>query len=455
MVVLILALPFSGCDLFRADSAPQDSEQSSLSTLTVNLAHQERTILPDAVRFTSFEVRFEPHAGQPPVPPQTINALDASLTATLSPGEWKIAATGYEGATALASGEKTVTLVRGAQTVTIAVVVPEAGQYGAFAYTIAGTLGADTAQLRLSRLGADADSFSMTPLNLLEEGAEADTIQVKSGFYELRTAVTKGGKTIGRFEAVHLYPDKTSSYTGNFPDSDFAVRTVQGRVTLMNNSGALPSAVFLYAATDPQYQQRVGSGRLELAEGAEGFLEGAWVLTLPAAISGETLYLQLESVNDEGSLSTLSGAGQLSVPLEDTEGIDLNDLLEAAQDSVFFTASTSGIAPGGLNLGDLATFVNLPPNAAISPYDETSHYQLVRGAAQSVILIINVTNPDFGLYSDYTWFIDGTETENSKQYKRVIEAEDYALGDHTVRVEVRNIITEECRDAVFHFTVLE
>lgn len=426
LALLSLWLVLTGCE---HEAKPPDPEESTIGTLNVHLSSQDRTVLPDAVSFTRFTVSFIPQNGQIPVEPQQVDRIDAPISAELEFGTWKIEAVGYKGEIPLAKGEKEFIMRQKVDSISIAVVIPIPGRYGNFRYDIAGLTNATEAQLELTGIGTNA-GFSMDRVNLLETGLASDTVILQTGFYQVNVSATKGGKTITRFEAVHIYPGQNSPYTVQFPDADFSIYTLKGTISLLNNLGPPPLAAYVYVYdTTTTPPSRIGGGKITHTgdEESVAVMNGAWTIIIPDTYALNGLSFQVESINHDETASALDEVE--SGTITDINEIDLGSLWLGSQN-----------IPFTIKIGESA-----PMPAAAAAKSAEYYYQIPRGEPVLVTLNNAADTP-------LCWLIDGKLVDEGVR-EILINTDDYEVGKHTLVVEVQWHDTDQTR--MFNFEIEE
>jgi hypothetical protein len=410
-MLFMIALSF-----FTACKCPPDPpDPAETGNLDIVLGGVSRTVLPDEVQFTRYEVNFDPKDGQSPV--SSISTSDFISGVSLGVGQWKISAIGYDHDIPLARGEKIVNITREKQAITIPITLPVEGD-GSFSYSVDLSGEFSFAKAELSLLKIDSESPSVTR-NLLFEGF-AGNFNIKAGFYQLSVSVTGGSqeRTLTRFEILHIYSNKTSSYALYFTAEDFNnVYNLSGKVNLALGSREAPKVILLYAYIDEERTRCIGSGQI---------IDGNWSITIPDRYTPMTIYYKIELVGTWGS--TLINAGSKYTPAGDQTGIDLGTIsVEGMTDVAFVTVS--GI------------------EAKLSLYSEDSIYPLTQGNNESVRVILNGGD-------QYRWAVDGDELKEFKDKKEVVIAADsYSPGVHVLTCTV-NLIGESPYDKEFWFRVM-
>jgi uncharacterized protein YjdB len=204
-----------------------------------------RTLAPSSSSFTRYEATFSGGTHNPVV----LNGLNPSIN--LVPGTWTITVTAYTGTaapyTAVGRGSATVTVVAG-QTVTADVTIKpitNEGGKGSLAYSITFPA-ADTASLKLTNLATNAQ-YSVD----LTSTTSGVLSNLDPGYYLLRISLTKGTKSAGTSEVVHIYKGLTTNATYTFTDDDFGKPVTGVGLDKTSATIAVNGSTTLTATVDP------------------------------------------------------------------------------------------------------------------------------------------------------------------------------------------------------------
>jgi hypothetical protein len=326
VLALLVALVLSCSNLLEPES-PVIESGKGLVVLSVSTGDDSagastsiRTITPAEIpAFSRYELVFTKSGESDVTISNATGIAGAGVSQELAAGTWTATVRAYRQFIIsspeeylAARGSETITVNAGAvteKTVHIKPVPVTDTAPGIFTYKVTFPLGA-SGTLTLTG-GASPISYT------LSSGAEVSR-ELAPGYYNLVVSLTKGILTAGTSEKLHIYSGLESKAEYTFENTDF-VQTVY----LEGTFPARPGGVTLTGGTVTAYSDAVYTSPIEQAQTT--IVSGAtnWVVGVPAAKVGTSVYLKAELTGSDGK--GYAGTGSAAVIEKGVRGITLTD----------------------------------------------------------------------------------------------------------------------------------
>jgi len=298
---LIAAAIFAACT--DEVTGPAD-KQAAYGIVRIGIeGDSARTVFPSK----NFEYSFSKDGGAAQILQPKSGAF------VLEPGSWSVTVSAKDGA---ASGTAAFALNPGeTKDIKITLTVAASSGDGKFSYTVKYPEGADLT-ISLTKL-SDMQPVTLNP-GASGTNGKTETITVASGYYLVAATVTLGEKHAGISEAVHVYPNLTTTFEYTFKDTEL-IRGIP--LKTVSISFAAPVNGDTPAATGTSSDTGFTIGNITwspspVANKFEGDKVYTATLTLTAA-SGYTLE-SLTEAKINGQNATMSGKTSGSVTLSYT-----------------------------------------------------------------------------------------------------------------------------------------
>jgi hypothetical protein len=310
--VLLLSILLAGCgNLFVSpvNETPQVPAGENSSVVTFNLGTSPEgalahTLLPD-MSFSKYVLSFTAlEEGKQPQEDLELEQGSSSRSVVLQTGDWRVRATGFNGTTPVAYGEKDINVAYSpySQSVYIGVAQPLEGQ-GTFTYSLVHGTGVSVSG-QLKKFDGTGD-----PQVLGESG----TINpIAAGMYKLDVSANNGEKEVARTELVYIYKDVNTRADYVFSKAEFGATLYIGGTLAINGAGAYTGAA-LEIWGDQAYTKSLGSATITGT---------TWAKDLPTLNGASKLYFRVKITDAGGDF--YANAGHIPAPVDDKNDIPLS-----------------------------------------------------------------------------------------------------------------------------------
>jgi hypothetical protein len=352
--------------------------------------------------FTKYELSFTPTSGGEAHDPVLVTG--GTGTVDLVVGTYTVTATAYTGSgtfTATAEGSTTGVVVTNSVTTPVSITLgPKTGTAnGTFKYDITVPAGVVNATLTLKKDGIDVGG---SPITLTIGGQKSDTISLAPGYYTVQVVLSKGTKTAGLFEVIHIYSGLDSILPAKvYADSDF---TEAAAVTDSVLTGFFTAPVTgTTAAVSFDASQYTGAI--------------AWTPAIPGdgKFAGGAAYTAVITLTAKPGFTFT--------------GVPANFFSYTGATSVSYTAGSSAvsIAFGATVIQQGSLTVNIGFNNGIITVSGGNGTNTIYRTGTPNSLTLDVTD-----FTNIGWYIDGNTTALSTAASLTLLAASYDPGSHIV-----------------------
>jgi hypothetical protein len=353
------------------------SAKTGTLTLRIGKEGQMRTILPELTKFAEYRAAFISENGENP--PDVVLEGVSVAEVVLEEGNWTIIVTGFVAsedsedaelvATARGSGTANIVAGKGVNIeILLDKLLPEDGENrgeGWLSWDIAFPPAiVNSARIFLSEMDNGGDFIAQDPIDLMggeQEGRNADSIDLKEGYYRVDIQLLAENAKAGRSEVVYIYPHlETRIPAFVFTEADFLETTAHVSLSIKDKPEeimdiqGLSGPIVLSRSIIQGYDQETSLSVPSLYGNVE------------CAIDGETAEPDTggENAENEGKTWTLR-AEDFAVGKHSLTVVGIKDGVPHERE-ITFTVISSNAVNGAAELA--AYLASLPENTAEHPY---------------------------------------------------------------------------------------